>query len=89
VRRHFPRGEGYIGCAADAPNYIVVSRQTSHVERRAALQIGKLECGSSVAAVIGSDQGEYGLILVDGERLPIAQDPAPRGKIEADKPNFR
>src|ERR1700761_2234379 len=45
------------------------------MDRRAALEIRQAEVHPAVAAVGRSEQGEQGLVLVDGEQLPLAQGP--------------
>ena len=51
------------------------SLSVAHVHWGATLQIRQSEIYASVAAVGGSEQREDGLILIDGQKLPVAERP--------------
>src|SRR5690242_13550517 len=58
------------------------------MRRHAALQIGKLEVGRAVSAIGGAEQGEQRRILLDAERLAVAEGPAFGREVEAECAQF-
>ena len=53
-------------------------------QRQATLQVGQHERGLAVASVRHADQGEQGLVLGKGKRLPVAQRPIPGCKVKGE-----
>ena len=52
-------------------------------DRLAAAQVRQREVGGAVAAVLGAQQREQRLVLVDRQQLAVAQRPEPRREVEA------
>ena len=71
--------KGMRGLAASLSQDNAVTRVHWH----AALQVGEREVHSSVAAVGGAENGKQCLVLVDGQKLSIAESPAFRWEIPA------
>jgi hypothetical protein len=58
------------------------------VKRRLALQIRQGKVGLPVAAIRRSQQGKERLVLIDGQKLSVAERPALWRKIEAKDSDF-
>jgi hypothetical protein len=54
----------------------------------ATLQVGQCKSNPSIAAVGRAQNGKQCLILVDGQKLPVAERPTLRRKIPADDLNL-
>ena len=85
---------GVRGGLGDRERVILLTAQLSksvsaaHMDRGATLQIRQAEIHPAVATVGGSEQREQGLVLIDGQELPVAEGPAFRRKIEAENPDL-
>jgi hypothetical protein len=62
---------------------------TALVHGASAAQVRQSEIRLPVAAVGRTQQREQRLILVDGQKLPIAERPAFRREVERKQPDFR
>jgi hypothetical protein len=72
--------QGVRGLAAS----LAQDNAVAHVHWHASLQIGKSKRGAAVAAVGGAENGKQCLVLVDGQKLSIAESPAFGREIPAD-----
>src|SRR5437588_11261334 len=62
---------------------------TAHVNRRTSLQVWQPEVNAPIAAVGCAEQTEERLILIDRQKLPVAERPALRWKHETHDSDFR
>jgi hypothetical protein len=61
---------------------------TAHVDRRAAPKVREGKRGTPIAPIGRSKQRVERLILIDGQDLPIAKGPTPRGEVKAHDTDF-
>jgi hypothetical protein len=61
----------------------------ANMDGRAGAQVWQGKVDSSIAAECRAKQREQGLVLIDGQKLPVAERPALRRKNERHDPDFR
>src|SRR5262249_55321534 len=64
------------------------NKSRTHMNRNAALQIGKRKRVLAIAAVGSADQLEQRWILIDGNQSSVAERPPCRGKVSCEHPNL-
>ena len=62
---------------------LALSMPVTDMNRRSATQIRQGKVDTPITAVLGTQEGKQGLVLIDGQQLSVAQRPALGGKVEA------
>src|SRR3954470_22530345 len=85
VRRYFSDGQRMRLLAAALAERMAAA----DMDRRAAAQVGKTKVDAPVAAEVGAEQREQRLVLVNREKLSVAQRPPLGRKAERHHSDFR
>ncbi len=67
------------------PKGIVHHSSVAKAYRHTVPQVGQSKGGPAITAVGGAEQGKQGLVLSDGQHLPVAKRPAPGGEVAGEK----